>query len=85
MYKFSYTSKEELMAVTPEFTKALNALGSTDQERAQALGVSRVTLIEWKKGRYPNAISILSQHIELVRALIRDAEASQIKNQKQVA
>ena len=65
------------MTATPEFTKALNALGTTDQERAQALGVSRITLIEWKNGRYPNAIAILRQHIDLVRALIRDAETSQ--------
>jgi hypothetical protein len=65
------------MTATSEFTKALNALGTTDQERAQALGMSRVTLIEWKSGRLPIQIKRLLDQPQLIVALATDAQAAQ--------
>lgn len=57
------------------FTQALNALGATDKKRAEALGVSRVTLIEYREGRMPRYIIRLMRQPILLRALADDADA----------
>lgn len=61
----------------PHFTQALTALGTTDQQRATALGVSRVTVFEYRANRLPRQLRMLMKHPALLRALADDAERQQ--------
>lgn len=55
------------------FTQEINAAGSTDNERANNLGISMRTLYRYKSGTLP-ALRWLLQHPSLLRALADDAE-----------
>ena len=70
------------MNTHPQFSETLLALGKTDNERAAALGVSRMTLAQLKAGRYPRSIPILLPRPQLLRALSADAEAAQTTDQQ---
>ncbi len=56
------------------FTEALRALGATDAERAQQLGISPRTFVEYKAGRLPVGVRSLWRRPEVLLALAADAE-----------
>lgn len=55
------------------FQAALKNLGSDNDERATALGVSERTLRLWR-AKEPRIIHIIVRHPDLVRALVEDAQ-----------
>lgn len=67
------------------FSKTLLELGKTDNERAAALGVSRMTLAQLKAGRIPRSVLILSRQPQLLRALADDIEAQEAQPAEQAA
>lgn len=78
---FAYTcavTRTKVMEMEPEdlpnFKKALLALGSTDQERAQRLGIPRRTFMDLKACRLPSQLRRVMRP-ELLIALAADAEA----------
>ncbi len=58
----------------PSFTAALLALGSTDVERAKALGVSMRSISRYKAGEQLPRLECLMPHPQLLHALATDAE-----------
>lgn len=56
------------------FQQALYALAPTDRERAQKLGVSLRTIVEYRAGRLPRALYTLVHSTALADALARDAQ-----------
>lgn len=58
------------------FNQAITAAGSTDEERAAALGISVRTLYRYKTGQLPDLRRLL-RHPGLLRAILMDAEQQQ--------
>lgn len=69
----------------PSFTETILALGGTDEERAEALGMSRSTFVQrYKDLHLPTYVIRLMRRPETLRALADDAErllASQANRQ----
>lgn len=61
------------MNTPTQFTQAITALGKNDDERAKALGVSRVTVIQWRSGNLPRSLKVVFAKPELAAALAADA------------
>lgn len=53
---------------------AIVKLGATDQERADVLGVSRRTVVSYKRGDLPRIVLALAERPELVQALVVDTQ-----------
>lgn len=56
-----------------EFLKAIDALGTSEVDRAAKLGISPKTLENWRKGDVPRQFLILRDHLELATAITADA------------
>ena len=59
----------------PCFTDALLALGRTRSEQAQVIELTERHLVRWLRGKLPLSIRRLARHPELLRGLLKDAEA----------
>lgn len=60
--------------VLTNLIRAIASLGTTDQERAASLGVSRRTLISYKRGDLPRIIFALAERPVLAQALVADMQ-----------
>jgi len=63
-----------------EFNRALDAMksrGDNEPELAQKMGISRDTLGDYRRGRFPKNIARLLQFPSLIEALAKDAEILQ--------
>lgn len=73
------------MSNLENFTNALLALGKTDRERAQALGVSVRSVTRYKVAELLPQAERLMAHPKLLRALADDAERLQAQPAEQPA
>jgi DNA-binding XRE family transcriptional regulator len=62
----------------PRLVAAIIALGSTDDERAQKLNVSRRTITNIKRGIIPKQLDRIAMHRDLAEAYCQDAAALHI-------
>ncbi|NNJ11968.1 hypothetical protein EKD04_016665 [Chloroflexales bacterium ZM16-3] len=58
------------------FFAAIESLGTTQVERAQALGITDRQLLTWRKGKLPRLIKHLVQNPDLLHALAEDSRVS---------